>query len=560
MTGSLRDLAQQWLAADPDPQTQDEIQVLLAGPEEDLEQRFNGRLAFGTAGLRGPLAAGPQGMNRVLVRMTAAAIGQRLLEEHADPLVVIGYDARHKSEVFALDSARVLAALGIRSCLLPEALPTPVVAFSVRHLKAEAGIMVTASHNPCQDNGYKVYWADGAQINTPIDAEISAHLDALAPGIALANEGHALITQDSGALSAAYVAYAAGGVASHSAKDLSVVYTPVHGVGRVTLEAAFASAGFAAPMVVAQQADPDPDFSTVEFPNPEVPGTLDLALALAQDEQADLLLANDPDADRLIAGVPQDSGWRVFTGNEIGALLADHVLSKGQGADRLVATTVVSSRLLAAIAAHHGVHYAETLTGFKWIVRPGLANPDLRFVFGYEEALGFAIGDQVRDKDGITAALVFAEMASQAADHGRTVVDLLHALWERHGVHRTGQVTRRFSGHEGEEIMAGLLQTVRSGPPITLANRPITELVDYATGVNGLAPTNAVALTMEGARLVIRPSGTEPLLKIYGEVIEPVAAGKAKSAEASADQALSALLSAASGLLSGESPDERPDC
>ena len=560
MTDAVRALAQQWLAADPDGETQDEILALLAGPPADLNQRFNGRLAFGTAGLRGPLAAGPQGMNRVLVRMTAAAIGQCLLEEHADPLVVIGYDARHKSEVFALDSARVLAALGIRSCLLPEALPTPVLAFSVRHLKADAGIMVTASHNPRQDNGYKVYWADGAQINTPIDAEISAHLDALSPGVDMANQNHALIVRDSGALSAAYVVYAAGGVAAHAAANLSVVYTPVHGVGRVTLEAAFASAGFAAPVVVAQQADPDPDFSTVEFPNPEVPGTLDLALALAQDEQADLLLANDPDADRLIAGVPQDSRWRVFTGNEIGALLADHVLSKGQGADRLVATTVVSSRLLAAIATHHGVHYAETLTGFKWIVRPGLANPDLRFVFGYEEALGFAIGDQVRDKDGITAALVFAEMASQVAEQGRTVVDLLHALWERHGVHRTGQVTRRFAGPNGGEIMANILETVRTRPPQALAGRPVTEVMDYAAGVNGLASTNALAFTMDGARVVIRPSGTEPLLKIYGEVIEPAAAGKAEMAETSADQALADLLEAASGLLSGESPDERPDC
>jgi len=342
--GAAADLARRWLAVDPDPATRGELEELLEAGGDELESRFAGRLEFGTAGLRGALGAGPQRMNRVLVRMTAAGLGRAVLAAGGDS-VVIGRDARHGSEGFASDTARVLAGQDLRCHLLDRPLPTPVLAFAVRHLRADAGVMVTASHNPRADNGFKVYWADGAQIVSPIDAEISARIDevGLVDESDLAPIDDPLISFAGGELVDDYVAAAVGVIGTASARDLTTVYTPVHGVGRDVLLAAFAAAGFPPPAVVAEQGDPDPDFPTAAFPNPEEPGVLDLALALATDTGSDLVIANDPDADRLAIAVPARSGWQVLTGNEIGCLLAEHVLARGEGPDRIVATTVVSS-------------------------------------------------------------------------------------------------------------------------------------------------------------------------------------------------------------------------
>ena len=423
------EVARRWLEVDPDPGTRAETEQLLTDGGAALERRFGSRLAFGTAGLRGPLGAGPMRMNRVLVRMTAAAIGRRLLAGAAGaatdggppPVVVVGFDARRNSDVFAEDTARMLAGLGIASLVLPRPLPTPVLAFTLRNVGADAGIMVTASHNPRTDNGYKVYWSDGAQIVPPVDSEVSALIDGapLPTDADLAPGDDPLIERAGEAQVGFYTEAATSVVDTDSPRDLSIVYTPLHGVGRDVLLEAFRCAGFAEPAVVPEQGEPDPDFPTLPYPNPEEPGALDLATALAAREGADLVLANDPDADRLAVAVPDGPGWRTLTGDEVGALLADHVLGSGSGDDRLVVTTVVSSRLLARIAGHHGVRHAETLTGFKWIMRPGLDDPSADFVFGYEEAAGYAVGDLVRDKDGITAALAFAELAATERAAGR---------------------------------------------------------------------------------------------------------------------------------------------
>ena len=415
---SVADRAEAWWALDPDPDTRAELRALLeAGDEAELERRFAGRVAFGTAGLRAPLGAGPMRMNRVVVRQATAGL-VRFLPEGAT--VLIGYDARHKSDVFAQDVAGVVAAAGGRALLLPLRLPTPVLAFAVRHLGTDAGVMITASHNPPADNGYKVYLDDGAQIVPPADAEIAAAIDAVAAEgpIAVADPDDPRIEVLGAEVISAYLdALVAGGLVA--AREVNVVYTAMHGVGRDVLLAAFGRAGFPAPNVVADQCEPDPDFPTVAFPNPEEPGALDLALARAQALGADVILANDPDADRLGVAIPEDDGdWRSLTGDEIGSLLADHVLRNTDGDDRLVATTVVSSRLLSKMAAAHGVHFAETLTGFKWIVRPALEHPEWRFVFGYEEALGYLVGDAVHDKDGIGAALAFAGLVADLKDPG----------------------------------------------------------------------------------------------------------------------------------------------
>ncbi len=547
-----RDIAKEWLECEPDLKNREEIEALLAGPESELIQRFTGHLEFGTAGLRGPLGAGPQRMNRPLVQMTAAAIAQRLLEDDQkeSPLVVIGFDARKQSDVFASDTARVLANQNIRCVLLPKALPTPVLAFSVLQINASAGIMVTASHNPRQDNGYKVYWKDGAQINTPLDKEISTYLDGIKPNeVKLAPLDSPLITFDEGNLLEQYLDMAASCVSKVPDSELKIMYTPIHGVGKDTLIEAFTKSGFSSVDVVTEQADPDPDFPTVEFPNPEVPGTLDLALAEAKKMHADLVLANDPDADRLAVVVPDGEAWRTFNGNEIGALLAEHLLRSSEGSDRLVVTTIVSSRMLKEIAKHHGVHYEETLTGFKWIMRPGIDSQEKNFIFGYEEALGFAVGDHVHDKDGITSALVFAELAAEAKQQGKSVVDRLHDLWVRHGVHVTGQITHRFEGSEGADVMMQIMNLIRQNPPQKIGSCDVEEVTDFLSQESGLPPTNAIALETSQSRVVVRPSGTEPLIKIYAEVVTPVGDKGVDEAQKLAETELEDALKSVSDLL-----------
>jgi phosphomannomutase len=539
--------ARRWLDADPDPDTRTEMQELIDGPGEELEARFSGRLEFGTAGLRGELGAGPLRMNRVLVRKTASGLG-RVLTARGGDRVAIGFDARHKSDVFAEDTARVLASMGIECRLLDRPAPTPVLAFAVRHLNAAAGVMVTASHNPRADNGFKVYWSDGAQIVPPIDREISAEIDSVGPlaDEALADRDDVSIVREGMALIDSYVEAVADVVSRSTPRSLSVVYTPVHGVGRDVLLSAFERAGFARPSVVPQQSEPDPDFPTAAFPNPEEEGVLDLAVARAEAETADLVLANDPDADRLAVVVPIDGEWRRLTGDEIGCLLAEHVLASGSGSDRVVVTTVVSSRLLSSIAADHGVEYRETLTGFKWIMRPAIEEPDLRFVFGYEEALGYAVGDVVRDKDGISAALAFAELAAEARVVGVSVGDRLDDLFRRHGVHLTDQRSFRFAGADAVEVMSAMMSSLREDRPADVGGVAVTGVTDLLGPDTGLPPTDALAIELEnGCRLVLRPSGTEPKLKLYGESIVEVVGddldGSRRTAAARLEAALSAM-------------------
>jgi phosphomannomutase len=547
--------ARRWQSVDPDPDSRAEIEQLIERSsgqvDDELVRRFSGRLEFGTAGLRGELGAGPMRMNRVLVRMTAAGLGRAVADAGGDR-VVIGFDARHKSDVFAEDTARVLAGQGISCHLLARPGPTPVLAFAVRHLGASAGVMVTASHNPRADNGFKVYWSDGAQIVSPVDAEISDRIDAAELPVTseMADLDDPLITVEGDEIFGEYVNAAVAVVSPDTPREISVVYTPIHGVGRDVLLAAFSAAGFPRPEVVVEQSDPDPDFPTAPFPNPEEPGVLDLAIELADTERADIVIANDPDADRLAVVVSHDGAWRTLNGNEIGCLLAEHTLAKGHGGDRIVATTVVSSRLLESMAAHHGVRYAETLTGFKWVMRASILCPDLDFVFGYEEALGYAVGDTVRDKDGVSAALAFAELAAEAKAAGLTALDRLDDLHRRHGVHHTAQRSFRFDGPNAQQSMGELMARLRRQPPAAVGHSSVLLVRDLLGPDSGLPPTDALVLELDGStRLVLRPSGTEPKLKLYGEAVVGVVDNDLASARALARSRLGAALDAMSEMV-----------
>jgi phosphomannomutase len=471
--------------------------------------------------------------------------------------VVIGCDARHRSSEFADEAARVLAGAGIAVHMLPQPGPTPLLAFAVRHLGTSAGIMITASHNPAADNGYKLYLSDGAQVIPPVDAEVEARIAALGPlaQIPVAEPGSPLITRHGDEIAKAYldavVATAAGRRSGWP--ELNVVYTAMHGVAGDLMLRAMAQAGFAAPHVVAAQARPDPDFPTVAFPNPEEPGALDLALADAVRLGADLIVASDPDGDRLAVATrrPGDglAGWVVLTGDQVGALLGASLLDRTAGdadpGSRLVASTIVSSTLLSKIAAAAGARYAETLTGFKWIVRAGDGVPGARFVFGYEEALGYAVGDVVRDKDGIGAALAMLRLAAEAKAAGRSVLDRYDALESAHGVHLTSQVTLRTA--DQAQVMRGL----RADPPDELGGEPVTGLTDLAVsdGARGVPRADVLILRLAGARVVLRPSGTEPKIKCYIEITEPLAGRSLPAARGAAAERLAPLRHALEALL-----------
>jgi phosphomannomutase len=512
--------AQDWLADDPDPATRAELQALLdAGDVEELTRRFAGRLEFGTAGLRGPLGAGPTRMNRVVVQQAAAGLCAYLRErepEHRTGAVVVGYDARHNSDVFARDTAAVAGGAGLSAMVLPHPLPTPVLAFAIRHLGAAAGVMVTASHNPPQDNGYKVYLGDGMQIVPPADAEISAHIDAVGQ-ISLLPKGEEWETLDDEVLED-YLDAVATVVAPGGPRALRVVYTPMHGVGRDVLVEAMTRAGFALPEVVPAQGEPDPEFPTVAFPNPEEPGAIDLALVTAREAAADLVIANDPDADRCAVAVPDpdvDGGWRMLRGDEVGALLGEHVAARGVDEDAVFANSIVSSSLLGKIAAAHGIAHAETLTGFKWIARV----ENLRY--GYEEALGYCVAPElVRDKDGISAALVVLELAAALKAEGRTLLDALDDLARRYGLHATDQLSVRV---EDLSLIADAMARLRAQPPTSLGGLAVQRVDDLERGDGGLPPTDGLRFVLaDDARVVVRPSGTEPKLKCYLEVVVPV--------------------------------------
>ena len=692
----LKEQVEAWIAADPDPETRAELEQLLAADSAaEIQSRFDSTLKFGTAGLRGELGAGPNRMNRVVVRQTTAALVDYLNEfaeaanagaanaeavnagaanaevanteavnaeaakivigydGRRDPdvgeitdapaaKIVIGYDGRRNSDVFARDAAAMAAAKGAQAILLEGVVPTPVLAHAVLLHGCDAGIMITASHNPPQDNGYKVYWNDGAQIIPPHDRKIERtrhqtrllprdfgadatqtlqsnvgthasssqimlaadEIDGDAPHsphpvaatlqiVSAADEIDEYVRVAAAQISSLFessmnerfgeMAAAASGPAAET-RHLRIVYTPLHGVGKAALRRLFEELRLPEPIVVPEQAKPDGDFPTVQFPNPEEPGALDLALRLAAEEDADVVLANDPDADRLCVAIKTSSagdrsdpssGYRILSGDELGCLLAEGMLSllhNGEGeAKLLVGTTIVSSQLLAKIAQAHGAAFGETLTGFKWLARVGDNTPE-RFVFGYEEALGFSVlPDLVHDKDGITAAAVFMLLMQEWQAEGASPLDRLDALYRQHGLHKSRQISFRYEGDNAQATTAAIMGSLRMSPPISFAasgalpasfprslpetadsppppssedsssstdgeeasesrrqasgkeSNAVSSTVDYAEGTASSVPANVLMYFLRsGARVIIRPSGTEPKLKAYLEVIEPV--------------------------------------
>ena len=510
---SLIARAEGWAAQDPDPFTKAELEALISARDEaELADRFAGTLEFGTAGLRGALGAGSNRMNRVVVTRAAAGLAAYLKDDGAPAgaSVVIGYDARYNSDVFARDTAEVMTGAGLRALVMPRPLPTPLLAFAIRELGCVAGVMVTASHNPPQDNGYKVYLGDGSQIVPPADAEIAARIAAVGalPDVPRGDPGKVL-TED---IVDRYLDTVAG-LAGDGPRDLRTVYTPLHGVGGTSVLQVLETAGFDAPSVVEQQEEPDPDFPTVAFPNPEEPGAMDLAMALAAAHHVDLVVANDPDADRCAAAVPSQHGWRMLRGDEVGALLGHHLLSQGKRGT--YACSIVSSSLLGKMAAAHGQPYAETLTGFKWISRvPGLA-------FGYEEALGYCVDpEHVKDKDGVSALLLLCELAAQEKARDRGLTDLLDDIAAEYGLHATDQLSIRV---EDLSLIGAAMTRLRDASPTSLGGLAVDSVDDLSLGSADLPPTDGLRYRLaEGARVIVRPSGTEPKLKCYLEVVVPV--------------------------------------
>ena len=473
----FRSEARRWLAAEPDADMREELESLIAGGDDELAVRFDGRLQFGTAGLRAAVGAGPQRMNRLVVQQAAAGLVDYLLKaERPDDRrcqrgVIIGYDARRKSDAFALDTARVCAARGVRAMIFPHVVPTPLLAWNIVGVGAAAGVVVTASHNPPADNGYKVFTADGAQIVSPVDAEIAACIDGVDPcAVPLSEPDDPLIEWLDDSYVQAYLAAIPAVRLRPELAGVAVAYSAMHGVGGDTLVAAFDRAGLPTPYVVAEQQQPDAAFPTVAFPNPEEPGAMDLLLAEAAACEAAIALCNDPDADRLGAAIPTpEGGWRRLQGDEIGWLLADHILRHTTGDDRLVITTLVSSSLLSKMAADYGVQFAETYTGFKWIGHTVLTHPESRFVFGYEQALGYLVCGRPLDKDGISAAVLLAEVAALAAAEGVTLQGRLDAINERFGRHVMADLSVKMPPVDGVAAVARM----RAEPPAAVDGRAV---------------------------------------------------------------------------------------
>jgi phosphomannomutase len=536
--------ARAWRAQDPDPVTRAELDALIsrveAGDEPaaaELRERFTGRLAFGTAGLRGELGAGPMRMNRVLVSQAAAGFASFLTGRGKHPSIVIGYDGRHNSSIFARDTAELMQGAGVRAILLPRALPTPVLAFAVRHLHASAGVMVTASHNPARDNGYKVYLGDsdaGSQIVPPADGEIAAEIARVAIGsiTELPRATDYGIADES--VVDAYVRATAALSAGRS--RLRVVYTPLHGVGWETAAAVFAAAGFAAPTTVDAQVQPDPDFPTVSFPNPEEAGAMDLAFETAAASGAQLIIANDPDADRVAVGVPDGTaeiGWRRLSGNEVGWLLgwraARRLEAAGDdlGMRATLACSLVSSPALRAIAEHFRLDFVETLTGFKWISRVG------GLAYGYEEALGYLVDPaKVRDKDGISAAVEVIELFTELAESGTTLEQHLAEFAETFGGYASGQISIRVA--ETAEISRTMAR-LRADLPSRVGGIRVERIDDFIDGFDTFPPSDLLRLHLEGGgRVIVRPSGTEPKLKCYLDTVARDGSGVERLATAEA--------------------------
>ena len=516
MDQSLVGDIQAWIADDPDPVTASQLQQWLdTNNETELRTSFNGFLQFGTAGLRGPIRPGPSGMNRAVVGRTAAGLVAYMKERNLTS-VVIGRDARYGSEDYTFETAEIMSGAGMKVFVLPRPLPTPVLAFATNELSCDVGIMVTASHNPPQDNGYKVYLGGtvdgieyrGSQIVSPTDVSIAHKIDAIKSlkeqprGKEWTVLGEEIIEK--------YIDRTAA--LATNPGSLRIVYTAMHGVGTETLQRVFHKAGFASPILVDAQAAPDPDFPTVAFPNPEEPGAIDLGLETAKAFDADLVIANDPDADRCAAALKDPiTGWRMLRGDELGAILGESIARKTSTG--IFANSIVSSSILKKIAEHYNLEFKETLTGFKWLAKiKGLT-------FGYEEALGYAVDAKtVNDKDGISAAITLAQIATDLAADGKTLLDLLDEIWARHGFHATEQISIRLSDLSKVGVILGGL---RNNPPHIIAGRAVTSIDDLAAPTDGLPPTDGLRIWLDGGvRIIIRPSGTEAKMKCYIEVIE----------------------------------------
>jgi len=508
----LLDEARAWRDQDPDDTTRAELDALIiaaeAGDTGPLAERFSGRLQFGTAGLRGELGAGPTRMNRVLVTQAAAGLAAYLLSKAPSPSIVIGYDGRTNSEVFARDTAVIMAGAGVRTTLLPRHLPTPVLAFAVRHLDASAGVMVTASHNPARDNGYKVYlggFDHGSQIVPPADGEIATDIDLISTGsITDLPRSTDFVVADESVIDE-YVRRTAS--LGSTPAPISFVYSAMHGVGWETAGTVFEAAGFAAPALVTEQVEPDAAFPTVAFPNPEEPGAMDLTLAKAAEVGADVAIVNDPDADRLAVAIPTASGWRALTGNEVGYLLGWRAAERC-GPDGVLAASIVSSPALREVARSYGLDYRDTLTGFKWISRVG------GLAFGYEEALGYLVDPaKVRDKDGISAAVDFLSLVSELKAVGKTVVDHLADFAAKFGAHASGQISLRV---DDLSRIGAMMAALRADPPEAIGGLVVDRIDDFADGFEEFPPGDILRIHLVGgARVIVRPSGTEPKLKVY---------------------------------------------
>jgi phosphomannomutase len=509
--------ARSWIDQDPDAETVAELEKLISESDEaGLLDRFGQRIGFGTAGLRGLLGAGPNRMNRVLVAQAAAGISKYLKENFDDPSVVIGYDARKNSDVFAKDSAQIFAGFGVRAFLFPELAATPLVAYAVRNLGTSAGVMVTASHNPPGDNGYKVYDFSGSQIISPMDSEIAKHIDEFARSGSVAT----LVRSDSfvevpTSVRAGYVQSVSGLLNKHSErKSIKIVYSAMHGVGASFIQEIFKLSGLAEPAQVLSQQQPDGKFPTVSFPNPEEPGAMDASLATAKDQQADLVLVNDPDADRLaVAFKKADGGYQQLTGDQLGLILGEEMASRAsrEGRTGSLACSIVSSSALSKVAEHYGFGFEQTLTGFKWVSRV----PNL--IFGYEEALGYCVDwGQVRDKDGLSAALIVADIASALANQGYTLGDQLDKLMQRYGYLATGQISIRVTDLT---VISDLMKKLRTNPPTQIAGVAAV-FEDMNQGSGSLPATDALRFKLQDGRTVmVRPSGTEAKLKCYLQAV-----------------------------------------
>jgi phosphomannomutase len=558
LADELRERVLRWIADDPDPAARDELRSLLAQPDPastDLADRFAGSLQFGTAGLRGIIGAGPNRMNRAVVARATWGLAQELLgsvpEAGARP-VVVGGDARRLSHELSEDAAAILAAAGLRVVLFRHPVPTPLVGFTVKYLRAAGGVVITASHNPPEYNGYKVYWENAAQIVPPVDERIAAAIGRAPPAREVSRPGlsslvdRALVSEASVDIERAYLDAVRGLSVLPASGDrrLRIVYTPLHGTGDALVRRALSEAGFSDVTSVPEQQAPDGAFPTVAFPNPEEPGAMDLAFALAKRAGADLVLANDPDVDRLAVAVPDASapgGYLQLTGNQVGVLLGHYLLTAGRSTRRrAVLASIVSSPMLGHIATSLGVYYEETLTGFKWIANRAieLEREGYEFVFGYEEALGYCIGSMVHDKDGISAAVLVAELCAVLRERGRTLQDELDLIARRWGAYASLQRSVTRKGATGLAAIARMMNQLRASPPRCIDDDEVASISDYESHVRTdrrsgtttrltLPPSNVLAFELvSGARIIARPSGTEPKAKFYFDFREEVRAGE----------------------------------